>query len=330
MKQTSGSWALLLVLALGCGKGTGIESIRDTGAGADRPVRAVIQAFATTVAQAARQPGDAPQLADALKNERLTPADDATGRALAKALADEVVLRFEQMGLPARLEAGEPAGADEIALFGQILSVWPDPPGERAAMGVRAERNALRTRAQLYGGGESRPLLREFEVLTAGKGMNVGEGFSGGRSWTPLVAPAHFGRGLEGELRDEAWSILRRIVDQLAAVLTEKGWIVPPPLHTPQSEATDPVEYILNPILPAYEPSFPPRDVRMFLGRASMCETWQEFHVFDERSRQARDENVARYCPGIDEEREMLERRYAGDPRVLSLLSAWAPDEDDE
>jgi hypothetical protein len=317
---------LALGIALACGKGTGVDSLRDTGAPAARPVRAVVQRFATTAELAARQPGKAPQLADALKGERLTTAEDLTGRALARALADELVIRIREIGLPARHEAGKPAGEDEIALFGQLLSVWPDPPGERAALGVRAERSALRTRVQIYGSGA---LLREFEVLTAGKGRNVGEGFSGGRSWTPTEAPARFGPGLEDPLRGEAWSILRRTVDQVAALVTEKGWIVPPPLHTPQSEASDPVEYILNPILPAYEPSFPPRDVRMFLGRATRCETWRDFHVFDERSRQVRDENVARYCPGIDEEREMLERRHADDPRILSLLSAWAPDEED-
>lgn len=296
------------MLTIGCASGTGLDSVRDTGATSERPVRIVVQAFATTGEQAARQPGPAPQLADALQAERLSAEEDATGRALADALADQLVIRIQGMGLPARQEAGEPAAEDEAPIFGQILSVWEDPPGERAALGVRTQRSEMRTRVQSYGLPPQRALLKEFEILTAGKGANVGEGFAGGRAWTPPDPPSGFGTSLPGELRAEAWSTLRRIVDPLALLFEQKGWITPPPQYDPQSA------------------SFPPHEVRVFLGRADHCRTWTHFHVFDEKSREAQEKNVKRYCTGIEEQREMLRERYAYDPRVLDLIT----DPDDE
>lgn len=68
-----------------------------------------------------------------------------------------------------------------------------------------------------------------------------------------------------------------------------------------------------------------PADAQALIDRWESCQHWAGEEPYDAERRREIEDGIARSCPGNEETRAELERRYADRPDVLARLAALDP-----
>jgi hypothetical protein len=235
--------SFLLLATLGCATTKVTGTTVDLGR-LPRPERILVHRFATS--------GDEVRLdhsvtaAAAWKLQGVSEASERqdVARAVSNALADNLVKKIQELGLPAELAEGEPTldGRPTLVIDGQIFSIDEGSRTKRVVIGLGAGRSDVRTSVQVY---EillaARRTVDQFEVdaksgSTPGMAETMGAGAAAGHLATSVavsaaksVASERFGDDVDADARRTATEISK----VLAAFFARQGWIAPPALEAP-------------------------------------------------------------------------------------------------
>jgi len=176
----------------------------------------------------------------AWKLEGLTESTERreVGRAVANALADNLVKKLQGLGLPAQRASG-PAprdGIPTVVIDGQFLAIEEGSRTARVVIGLGAGKSQVRTAVQIIELlPEGNRLLDTFEVdaksgSTPGMAETMGAGAAAGHlavsaavSVGKSVASEKFGDDVEADARRSA----EQIEKVLATFFERQGWIAP-------------------------------------------------------------------------------------------------------
>jgi hypothetical protein len=230
--------ALLAAAGLGCATTQVTSTSEDVGR-LPKPERILVHRFATSP--------DGVRLdhsvtaAAAWKLQGLSEASERqdVARAVSAALADNLVKKIQELGLPAELAEGEPTldGRPTLVIDGQIFSIDEGSRTKRVVIGLGAGRSDVRTSVQVY---EillaARRVVDQFEVdaksgSTPGMAETMGAGAAAGHLATSAAvsvaksaASEKFGDDVEADARRTATEISK----VLASFFGRQGWIAPP------------------------------------------------------------------------------------------------------
>lgn len=223
-------------LALGCAS-TNVTSESVTLGRAPKPERVVVRTFATSPEDVRLD--HSPTVAGVWKLQGLSESTErkAVGRAVADALADNLVKKIRELGLPAERATG-PLAAEipTVVIDGQFLAIEEGSRAERVVIGLGAGKSEVRTAVQtievLEGGNR---LLDTFEIdaksgLKPGVAETMGVGAAADNlavaaavSTAGAVASEAFGADVDADARRTA----DKISKVLATFFERQGWIAP-------------------------------------------------------------------------------------------------------
>jgi hypothetical protein len=213
------------------------SSVDDTpGAILPRPKTVVVERFAVTPGEVTLDEGLTADVRQALEGGggSQTQQEVDTGRKVADALADKLVVDIEDLGIDARRGTSVPAGDQPgLLITGQFVSIDQGNATERSIIDLGAGRSDVRVQAQVFEVTSSgRRLVDTIEVdaksgLKPGLAKEAGVGAVTGR----LLTAVAIGTGLD--IADETLSAnvvadadraAKGIAKQLASFFGCKGW----------------------------------------------------------------------------------------------------------
>lgn len=107
--------------------------------------------FATSPDDVDLTKGIIPELEHLVKKTPRTKEEKSVGRAVANALAKELVKEIQNLGLPAERAAGTPpASGNILEIEGQFLSIDEGNRAERVIIGFGLGRTSVKANVQLY------------------------------------------------------------------------------------------------------------------------------------------------------------------------------------
>ncbi len=232
------SLLLAAIGAFGCASTDVAVTSQYTGAPLPPPQRILIFPFATSPEEV--QLDWSPTAAGAWKLQGLSADAERqkVAHAVARALAERLVIKVQALGLPAELATGSvPAtAARTVAISGQFLSIDEGSRAERVVIGLGAGRSDVRTAvqvAELFAGG--RRLLDQFEIdaksgMKPGAAETMGVGAAAGHlaasaaiTAAGAVASEAFGDDVDADAERTAAKIASALQDFFA----RQGWIAP-------------------------------------------------------------------------------------------------------
>lgn len=227
----------LVAGAFGCAS-TQIATTAQYGGQAPRPARILVFPFATSAAEIDLD--DSPTVVAAWKMKGLTASDERNevGRQVADAVANNLVKKIQEMGLPAERFAGQPwDGRPTIMITGHFVSIDEGSRMERTVIGLGAGRSTVKTAVQVSEllRDDARRLLAQYDVTAQsgrkpGAAETLGAGAAAGTLATAAVVTAGaavgseaFGANVDADGRRTA----DKIADVLQGYFTQQGWIAP-------------------------------------------------------------------------------------------------------
>ncbi|HVP28210.1 MAG TPA: DUF4410 domain-containing protein [Myxococcota bacterium] len=187
--------------------------------------------FAVTLAEVQLDQGFGPTLARDATGE-VGPASQAQlGRAVSDALAQELVAKLREAGLPAERSSGRVAlTPTTLVIAGKFLTIDEGNQSMRTLVGFGAGASEVRTRAQAWMAGE---LIAEAETEAEsgkkpGAGVTVGVGAAAGSAATAAAVAA--GTTSVSELfltsaEADAKRTARELADHIVRAYRERGWL---------------------------------------------------------------------------------------------------------
>jgi hypothetical protein len=226
---------LVIALALGCAT-TEVQDESAAWGRAPKPQRVLVHAFATSPDEVKLDHGLAASASWKLQGLSESSERREVARKVADVLADELVKKIGELGLPAERASG-PAprdGLPTLVIDGQFLAIDEGSAGERVVIGLGAGRSKLRTAVQVVELlPEGNRLLDAFEVdaksgATPGMAETMGAGAAAGHlatsaavSVAKAAAGEKFGDDVEADARRTASSIAKL----LESSFVRQGWI---------------------------------------------------------------------------------------------------------
>jgi hypothetical protein len=142
---------LMVVFIAGACAPTQVKTVSEYSGKLARPERILVYDFATSPDDVDLTKGIIPELEDLVKKTPRTKEEKAVGRAVADALAKELVKEIQNFGLPAERVAGTPPGAGNILeIEGQFLSIDEGNRAERVIIGFGLGRTSVKANVQVY------------------------------------------------------------------------------------------------------------------------------------------------------------------------------------
>src|SRR5262245_6458992 len=228
-----------LALALGCAT-TVIEDQSPSAARAPKPERVLVRTFATSADDVWLDHSLTVEAAWKLQGISESTERTDVAKAVANALADNLVKKIQELGLPAeRATDMLPAdGVSTLVVDGQFLAIDEGSRTARVVIGLGVGKSEVRTAVQVIElMPEGKRLLDTFEVdaksgATPGMAETMGVGAAAGH----LATSAAIGVGksvVSEKFGDDVEADARRTADQISKVLSSyfvrQGWITPPP-----------------------------------------------------------------------------------------------------
>jgi hypothetical protein len=228
--------ALLLLGGFGCAstQATGGEQY---GGRLPRPERILVYRFATSSDEV--QLDRSPTVVAAWKVQGTSETSERrqVAQSVADAVADNLVKKIREMGLPAELAEGPiPENGPTLVIDGQFLAIDEGSRAERVVVGLGAGRSDVQTAVQVtevVSGG--RRLVDQFQVdaksgRKPGMAETMGAGAAAGTLATSAAVSAAAAAGSEA-FGDNVDADAHRTADKVASVLrtffSRQGWIAP-------------------------------------------------------------------------------------------------------
>jgi len=200
-----------------------------------KPDRVLVYDFAVSPNDVSLNRSPVARLGNRLSGKSPTEEEIKVGRAVANALAEELVKRISALGLPAQRASGvQPPAEGTLVIEGQFVSIAEGNRLRRLVIGFGAGGSEVKTMAQVYlerAGGQY--LVQEFETRAEsskkpGVATPMGVGAAvGGRIATGAAVGG--GLGVATEPRQTVEADARRTADELAKHLGQffmaHGWI---------------------------------------------------------------------------------------------------------
>jgi len=227
----SGLLALALAaLAIGCAQ-TNVDVTRRTLSELPKPDRVVVRNFAVTRSEVELDGGIAPSMLRAVSGE--VPSTDAqrVGHAAANALADELVKKLVEKGIPAvRGDRSTPASSTTAIIVGQFRTLDEGNQTLRTLVGFGLGGSEVRTHAQVYQGGmligeadtSANSGYKPGAAVTLGAGAAAGTAAvaAGVAAGTTTVSEV-FMTSVDAGARRTA----REIADEIQKAYEKRGWL---------------------------------------------------------------------------------------------------------
>jgi hypothetical protein len=221
--------ALAVVLA-GCAS-TDVHQTRRAGASLEKPDRILVRNFAVTRAEVELDGGFGPTIARDATGEVASEGERQLGRAAAEALAEELVTKLREKGLPAERSAGRVAlTPTTLVIAGKFLTLDEGNQTLRVLVGFGAGASEVRTRLQAWMDGQ---LVAEAETdaksgKKPGVAVTLGAGAAMGTAATAAAVAA--GTTAVSELaltsvEADAKRTAREIADRVLRAYRERGWL---------------------------------------------------------------------------------------------------------
>jgi hypothetical protein len=218
---------------------TSTESEVETGgAMLPRPQVVIVERFATSPAEVTLDEGLSTEIEQSMKAQSGTSRTEQelqAGRQVADAIADQLVVEINDMGLSARRGSAVPAGTENALLIkGQLVSIDEGNRTERVIIGFGAGRSDVRAQARVYEvTATGSRLIDQIEVdgksgLTPGMAETMGVGGLTGHLLvsTAVGAGVHVAdESLGADVVADSDRAAKGIAKQLATLFAQEGWI---------------------------------------------------------------------------------------------------------
>jgi len=225
----TGSAALLVAVALGCAS-TNVTQTRAAGA-LPRPDRILVRNFAVTKGEVDLDRGIAPTIARDFQGEVDSDARQQLGHAAANSLAEALVAKLRDAGLPAERSSGRVAlTPTTLVIEGKFLSLDEGNQTMRTLVGFGAGASEVRARAQAWMDGQ---LVAEAETQAEGNkkpgaAVTLGAGAAVGSAATAAAMAAGttavselFLTSVEADAKRTGNELGERII----RAYRERGWL---------------------------------------------------------------------------------------------------------
>ena len=228
--------ALALLMIMGCG-GPQVQKTEEYSGKLPRPERILVYDFAVSPDEVTLTKGLGPDIMNALNGPPRTARELKVGHAAANALAEELVKRIREFGLPAERAAGYPVNAlNSLLIEGQILSVDQGNRTERVVIGLGAGRTEVKANVQVYE--ETPEGRRNVEDFVAqeksghkpGMGEMMGIGALAGHLLTSTILSGSLtaiGETSWATVEADAKRMAKKVADDLGQFFVAQGWIPP-------------------------------------------------------------------------------------------------------
>lgn len=222
--------AVLAVVALACAS-TKVEQTRRAGAHLPQPDRILVRNFAVTLGEVSLDSGLGPTIARDAQGEIAGDEQVKLGRSAANALAEELVAKLRDAGLPAERSSGRVAlTPTTLVIAGKFLTLDEGNQTLRTLVGFGAGASHVTTRVQAWMDGQ---LVAEAEVAAEsgkkpGAAVTLGAGAAMGTAATAAAVAA----GTTGvsellltSVEADAKRTAREIADRILRAYRERGWL---------------------------------------------------------------------------------------------------------
>jgi hypothetical protein len=227
--MAAATWTLAAVLATGCAS-TQVEQTRRAGPLA-KPDRILVRNFAVTQAEVELDSGFGPSIVRDVQGELTSDEQRQLGRTASNALAEELVARLQDAGLPAKRSAGSVTlTPTTLVIAGRFLTIDEGNQTLRTVVGFGAGASQVRTRAQAWMDGQ---LVAEAETdaksgKKPGAAVTLGAGAAMGTAAT--AAAVATGTTAISELaltsaEADAKRTARELADRIVRAYRERGWL---------------------------------------------------------------------------------------------------------
>jgi hypothetical protein len=225
----AGACALLAATAWGCASAS-VNQTRRAGA-LPKPDRILVRSFAVTMADVELDRGIGPTIARDATGEVGPGSQVELGRAVSSALAEELVAKLREAGLPAERSSGRVAlTPTTLVIAGKFLTVDEGNQTMRTLVGFGAGASEVRTRVQAWMDGQ---LIAEAETEAKsgkkpGAAVTIGAGAAAGTAATAAAVAA--GTTTVSELfltsaEADARRTARELADRIVRAYHERGWL---------------------------------------------------------------------------------------------------------
>jgi hypothetical protein len=224
------AYAAVAVLALGCAS-TNIDQRRRASADLPQPDRILVRNFAVTLDEVSLDSGLAPTIARDAQGEIVGDEQVKLGRSAANALAEELVAKLREAGLPAQRSAGRVSlTPTTLVIAGKFLTLDEGNQTMRVLVGFGAGASHVTTRVQAWMDGQ---LVAEADTAAEsgkkpGVAVTLGAGAVAGTAATAAVVAAGTTgvselllTSVEADAKRTAGEIAERII----RAYRERGWL---------------------------------------------------------------------------------------------------------
>jgi hypothetical protein len=217
------------------------SQIETSGQALPRPQIVIVETFAVSPDEVELGEGLSSEIVDAVRAERGTPRTDQerqTGRQVADAITDQLVVEIQDLGLTAQKGGAASSDVqDAVLIKGQLVSIDEGNRTLRLVVGLGAGRSDVESHVQVYqvtpAGNQ---LIDQIEVdaksgLTPGMAETMGVGGLTGHLLvsTAVSGGAHVvSESLGANVIADGDRAAKGIAKQLAVLFAQQGWVSHP------------------------------------------------------------------------------------------------------
>ena len=210
---------------------TNVNQTRRASASLAKPDRILVRNFAVTASEVELDRGIGPTIARDAQGEIASDKSVQLGHAAANALADELVVKLRDAGLPAERSTGRVSlTPTTLVIAGKFLTIDEGNQTMRTLVGFGAGASEVRTRVQAWMDGQ---LVAEAETTAEsnkkpGAAVTLGAGAAMGTAATAAAVAA----GTTGiselmltRVEADAKRTARELADRIIRAYRERGWL---------------------------------------------------------------------------------------------------------
>jgi len=222
--------SVVLALLAACAP-TNVKQTRRAGASLPKPDRILVRNFAVTGGEVALDGGIGPTIARDAQGEITADQSVRVGHAASNALAEELVAKLRDAGLPAERSSGRvELTPTTLVIAGKFLTVDEGNQTMRTLIGFGVGASQVRTRVQAWMDGQ---LVAEAETEAKsgkkpGAAVTLGAGAAAGTAATAAAMAA----GTTGiselfltSVEADAKRTARELADRIVRAYRERGWL---------------------------------------------------------------------------------------------------------
>ena len=221
--------AAIACLAAGCAS-TNVEQTRRAGA-LEKPDRILVRNFAVTRAEVELDRGFGPTVVRDFQGEVNSTAERQLGHAAANALAEALVAKLRDAGLPAQRSSGRVALTPRtLVIAGEFLSLDEGNQTMRTLIGFGAGASQVRARVQAWMNGQlvAEALTDARSGRKPGVAVTMGVGAAAGTAATAAAVAAGttaVSEVLLTSVEADAKRTGNELADRIILAYRERGWL---------------------------------------------------------------------------------------------------------